>query len=78
MSNPKDSGRPPPELFAERPQERKMTSHGSGNDFSSEKCLPTLRETCFQAKNDFPRFGKRVFERKMTSHGSGNGFSSEK
>ena len=49
-----------------------MTSHVSGNEFSNEKRLPTVRETIFQTKNDFPRFGKRIFKRKMTSHTSGN------
>ena len=39
---------------------------------------PTLRETNFRKKNDFPRFGKRIFERKMTSQGPGNGFLKEK
>ena len=52
-------------------------SHGSGNAFSGENGLHTLRETHFQAKTDFPRFGKRIFKRKQTSHASGNTFSSE-
>jgi len=58
--------------FGKRIFKRKITSHASGNEFSSEKLHPTLRETNFQAKNYIPRFGKRIFERNKTSHTSGN------
>ena len=45
--------------------------------FNEKESRPPPWETDFQAKTDFPEFGKRIFKRKQTSQSSGNGFSNE-
>ena len=39
-----------------------IPSHALGNDFSNETGSPMLRETIFQMKQTFPRFGNRFFK----------------
>ena len=46
------------EKFSKRVFKTKMASQSSGNGFSNKKWLHRVRETNFQAKNDFPEFGK--------------------
>ena len=55
-----------------------MTSRSLRNGFSSEKRLPEVWETVFQAKKDFPKSGKRFFKRKKKLPVGRNDFLNEK